>query len=78
LERVRYENQGIVPACCASMAGRVLAKSFLARLAGVYIQTFIVRIKKAKKDDARFISPWFAIGPSSKHSLSHLSSMIDA
>jgi hypothetical protein len=43
LERVRHENQGIV----------VLAKSFLARLAGVYIQTFIVRAKKAKKDDAR-------------------------
>ncbi|MCR9100460.1 MAG: hypothetical protein NXI25_10945, partial [bacterium] len=43
LERVRHENQGIVPACCASMAGRVLAKSFLARLAGVYIQTFIIR-----------------------------------
>jgi hypothetical protein len=35
LERVRHENQGIV----------VLAKSFLARLAGVYIQTFIVRAK---------------------------------
>jgi hypothetical protein len=45
LERVRHENQGIVPACCASIAGRVLAKSFLARLAGVYIQAFVVRIK---------------------------------
>ena len=34
LERIRHENLGVVPACCASMAGRVLAKSFLARLAG--------------------------------------------
>ena len=33
LERIRHENLGVVPACCASMAGRVLAKSFLARLA---------------------------------------------
>jgi hypothetical protein len=45
LERVRQENQGIVAACRASIAGRVLAKSFLERLAGVYIQTFILRAK---------------------------------